>query len=207
MKESNGEERLQSRLIYLIASPGLQPGFNVSPSGTLLAWKQKEKQTRKEREYKREKERAEEGKERLDRFPHPLPLGLTSRRVLKWNSLRIIFTSLSPSLVSSFPPPSCSCFSTSCLCVCSFFSFLSLPPPSSACLLLNLRAKLLSSTINRTSRMRILANDANMPLSRWQRERKKGKGEKRYRVRLLLVFYRCTNSSRIDFTRNELSRF
>lgn len=37
VKENEGErrekERLQSRLIYLIASPGLQPGFNASPSG------------------------------------------------------------------------------------------------------------------------------------------------------------------------------
>jgi len=32
-RERGGEERLQSRLIYLIASPGLQPGFNASPSG------------------------------------------------------------------------------------------------------------------------------------------------------------------------------
>lgn len=32
-RESGEEERLQSRLIYLIASPGLQPGFNASPSG------------------------------------------------------------------------------------------------------------------------------------------------------------------------------
>lgn len=30
--DGEGEER-QSRLIYLIASPGLQPGFNASPSG------------------------------------------------------------------------------------------------------------------------------------------------------------------------------
>lgn len=28
-------EREESRLIYLIASPGLQPGFNASPTGRL----------------------------------------------------------------------------------------------------------------------------------------------------------------------------
>lgn len=56
---------------------------------------------------------------------------------------------------------------------------------SSACLLLNLRAKLLSSTINRTSRMRILASDANMPSPDGSEKERRGKGENETASRLL----------------------
>lgn len=95
--------------------------------------------------------------------------------------------------VSSFPPPSLLLVSPLLVYVRSFFvlSTRCRRPPlvSSACLLLNLRAKLLSSTINRTSRMRILANDANMPSTDGNEIERRGKGEKRCRVRLLLVFY------------------
>lgn len=111
-EEEETERRLQSRLIYLIASPGLQPGFNASPSGR-LAWKQKEEAVeapgRGSREG-RKKERKEllllpryflfSSSSSFSSSSFSSFVGIAS--VLEWNSLRIIFTCTSGVVVQPF---------------------------------------------------------------------------------------------------------
>lgn len=107
-RESEIERRLQSCLIYLIASPGLQPGFNASPSGR-LAWKQKEEAV----EAPGGGGRGGRKKERKELLLLPRYFLFSSSSsfsssfvgiapVLEWNSLRIIFTCTSGVVVQPF---------------------------------------------------------------------------------------------------------
>jgi len=132
---------LQSRLIYLIASPGLQPGFNASPSGRSRSVKTKREAGAKGARVGQMRGGKEQ--ERLDRFPLVLTLprldaAAAARVKFPENNFHFHLRCRLPLSSSSPPPsPSPSCFFVSCLrvrsssCFCYSLPLVSspLPPP------------------------------------------------------------------------------
>jgi hypothetical protein len=129
---------LQSRLIYLIASPGLQPGFNASPSGRSRSVKTKREAGAKGARVGQMRGGKEQ--ERLDRFPLVLTLprldaAAAARVKFPENNFHFHLRCRLP-LSSSSPPPlllllvSSSLVSVCALLPASVTVCLSFPPPS-----------------------------------------------------------------------------